>query len=49
MASHGGPRVQQRSSDGAVAAKQNVPLPWLSKRGKQVRVEEVTMAELLVS
>ena len=34
--------------DGTVATKQNAPLPWLDKRGKQVRVEEVTMVELLV-
>ena len=30
-----------------MAAKQNALLPWLGKRGKRVRVEEVTMAELL--
>ena len=37
----------RRSGDGAWAAKQNAPLPWLGKRGKLVGVEEVTMAELM--
>ena len=39
--------ARQRSGDGTRAAKLNVPLPWLGKRGKLVGVEEVTMAELL--
>ena len=30
-----------------MVAKQNALLPWLNKRGKRVRVEEVTMVELL--
>ena len=46
---HGEPSAQWRSDDGAVASKQNTTLPWLYKRGKLVRVEEVTMAELLVN
>ena len=46
---HGEPRARWRSDDGAVATKQNTTLPWLDKRGKMVRVEEVTMAELLVN
>ena len=39
--------ARRRSGDGMGAVKQNAPLPWLSKRGKRVRVEEVTMVELL--
>jgi len=44
---HGKPRARRCSSDGTVAVKQNAPLPWVCKRGKRARVEEVTMVELL--
>ena len=47
--SHGEPSAQRRSDDGVVAVKQNTTLPWLYKRGKLVRMEEVTMAKLLAN
>jgi len=46
---HGEPQARLCSGDGAVVAKQNVPLPWLGKRGKRVGVEEVMMVELQAS
>ena len=46
---HDESRARRCSGDDAVVAKQNVPLPWLGKRGKRVGVEEVMMVELQAS